>query len=225
MVPLCFTGGTLLAQVPVPPPKVEPGLEEAVNWKWSVVAPAKPEWGLPLPEELQPKTPAAPGTNPAATPGAAEPRPTSYEVQKGDAIVKIARRFQMTPEQLKQFNELKSDRIIIGQVLRIPTAGELLAMKPPPPPPDPKAEADAAEKVKQQAEKSAETPAPPQVLTYEQMVLETVLLQVFLDREMFSPGAIDGKSGPTFEKVTQIYQQTHPDVADPAKLKAKALPR
>jgi lipoprotein-anchoring transpeptidase ErfK/SrfK len=40
---------------------------------------------------------------------------------------------------------------------------------------------------------------------------------------MFSPGAIDGKSGPTFQKVSQIYQETHPDASNPAQLKTKAL--
>ena len=39
---------------------------------------------------------------------------------------------------------------------------------------------------------------------------------------MFSPGMIDGKSGATFLKICEIYQRTHPDAADPARLKAKA---
>lgn len=201
-----------------------------MNWKWNVVAPAKPEWGMPLPEELQPKpapAPAAPGTTPAPESSAPpEARPTSYAVQKGDAIIKIARRFHMTPEQLKQFNELKDDRIVIGQVLRIPTPAEILQMPPPAPPPKAQVVEDKESEKEKAKAKESEKPkeaASGEPQTYEQMVLEIVLLQVFLDREMFSPGAIDGKSGPSFEKVTKLYQQIHPDLADPVKLKEKAL--
>ncbi|RYD49804.1 MAG: hypothetical protein EOP83_24735, partial [Verrucomicrobiaceae bacterium] len=82
IAPLWLTCGVLLAQVspnPIAPakpsaPKVEPGLEEAVNWKWSVVPSATSAWGMPLPEELVPK-PTTPGSEPGtANPGAAEPR-------------------------------------------------------------------------------------------------------------------------------------------------------
>ena len=54
------------------------------------------------------------------------------------------------------------------------------------------------------------------------MELENVRLQVFLDREMFSPGVIDGKSGAAFLKTSEVYQLTHPDAANPGLLKAKA---
>jgi LysM repeat protein/lipoprotein-anchoring transpeptidase ErfK/SrfK len=203
--------GSLIAQTDAPPkaapPKIEPGLEEAVNWKWSVVPSATKQWGMPLPEELTPKAP----DSPAAPPGTGA-RPTTYEVQKGDAIIKIARKFSMTAAQLKQFNELKTDRIIIGQVLRIPTPGELLAMEPPPPPPEAERDKEGSEVSELEME-----PTSP-----EQLELETVLLQVFLDREMFSSGAIDGNSGPVFQKVRKLYEETHPGTAGVA-LKAKAL--
>lgn len=52
--------------------------------------------------------------------------------------------------------------------------------------------------------------------------LENVRLQVFLDREMFSPGMIDGKVGATLARICEIYQRMHPDAADSSKLKAKA---
>ncbi len=235
MAPLWLTCGGLFAQVspnptapPKPaPPKIEPGLEEAVNWKWSVAPSATSAWGMPLPEELAPRPGAGPGS---AAPGAMEPRPTTYEVKKGDALVKIARKFFMTVDQLKQFNGLKDDRIIIGQILRIPTPEEILKLAPPPPPPPPP-EAKSKPKSKAGAKKGKgkgddDKPANPleaEPTTYEELVRETVLIQVFLDREMFSPGAIDGKSGPTFQKVSQIYQETHPDAGDRAQLKAKAL--
>lgn len=208
--------GVMRAQsppVPAAPSKVEPGLEEAVNWKWKVAAPANPEWGMPIPEALRPKENAAPAAKPVEAPVA---RPATYEVQKGDALIKIARKFNMTPDQLKQFNELKDDRIVIGQSLRIPTAGELLAMPPPVAPAKPANPKDGQPG-------KPEAPRVPEIFSYEQLELETVLLQVFLDREFFSAGAIDGRGGPNLDRVSRIYQETHPDAADPDRLKAKAL--
>ena len=94
--------GCLFSQTVVNPSatssKIEPGLELAVNWKWWVAPPEKMEWGMPLPEALVPKTPGSPEPDkPAAM------RPETYEVKKGDAIIKIARKFEMTAWQLKQF--------------------------------------------------------------------------------------------------------------------------
>jgi LysM repeat protein/lipoprotein-anchoring transpeptidase ErfK/SrfK len=223
VAPLGFACGSLFAQLPPalpppvpPPPRIEPGLEEAVGWKWSIAPPETQAWGLPLPEALAPKDGGSPGAAPAPV---ADARPATHEVQKGDVIIKIARKYHMTPWQLKQFNGLKDDRIVIGQVLKIPTAAELLEMPPPPPPPEPA--------LKRGAGKPAEE-KPVNVLegepkTYEQLVMGTVLLQVFLDREMFSPGPIDGKSGPTFQQASALYQQAHADASDAAGLKAKAL--
>ena len=187
--------------------KTEPGFEQAVAWKWWVAPAEIKEWGMPLPEALRPKSPGA--MEPAAA-----PRPETYEVKKGDALIKIARNFAMTPAQLKQFNELKDDRIKIGQVLRIPTLEQLLTLIPPPPPP----------KAEVVGKKEPDKPAEPDFDTdlETRMELENVRLQVFLDRENFSPGMIDGKPGPTFEKASAIYQQTHPDAANPSLLNAKA---
>ncbi|MEI6676385.1 MAG: LysM peptidoglycan-binding domain-containing protein [Verrucomicrobiota bacterium] len=208
---LGLTCGGLFAQTVVKPvsapSKIEPGLELAVNWKWWVAPAQKQDWGMPLPEALMPKLP---GTASPAT-----QRPETYEVKKGDALAKIARKFGMTAAQLKQFNALQDDLIHIGQVLRIPKPEQVLAMAPPPPEPN----KEVAGK------KNADKPAG--ALEYDpgaeaRLELENVLLQVFLDREMFAPGAIDGKSNATFQKIRQIYQNTHDDAADPGLLKAKA---
>lgn len=187
--------------------KTEPGLEAAVDWKWWVVPAETKQWGMPLPDALRPKLPGE-----AAPPAA--PRPESYEVQKGDALIKIARRFDMTVPQLKQFNELKDDRIKIGQVLRIPTREQLLTLIPPPPPPK------AEEVGKKEPEKSPEPDFDADLVARQE--LENVRLQVFLDREQFSPGMIDGTSGPALEKISAIYQQAHPDAASSDQLRIKA---
>ena len=219
--PLVVTGwfacGSLYAQtVPQPlpgPSKVEPGLELAVNWKWWVVPPENKEWGMPLPDALVPKMPGS--STPEVT--STEVRPETYEVMKGDAIIKIAKKFDMTTWQLKQFNELKDDRIRVGQLLRIPTPGQLLTMVPPPPP-EPKKEVVG----KKKTEKPKREPEPVVDPGESQLQLDNVRLQVFLDREMFSPGVIDGNSGATFLKICEVYQKTHADAANPGLLKMKA---
>jgi hypothetical protein len=197
--------------------QTEPGLETAVNWKWWVSPADTKEWGMPLPEELKPKLPGASSLEPAK---ATAVRPETYEVKKGDALIKIAKKFDMTPAQLKQFNELPDDRIRIGQILRIPSLNELLTMvPPPPPPPDPSKEVAG----KSGSEKSKPEPEPVVDFGGEaQLELDNVRLQVFLDREMFSPGPIDGKSGATFVKICEIYQKMHEDAISPGMLKAKA---
>ena len=135
------------AALPVPsaPTRaVEPGLETAVDWKWWVVPSEGDNWGLPS-EEVRPAvitstpppgSPGTPGPSPGAAPAApAAPRPAEYEVQKGDALALIAKRFGMTTAQLKAHNGLTSDVIRIGQKLKLPTEEEVKAMAPPPPPP------------------------------------------------------------------------------------------
>jgi LysM repeat protein len=48
-------------------------------------------------------------------------KPSSYQVKAGDSLEKIARKYQVSVEQLKQENHLSSDRIVIGQELAIPS--------------------------------------------------------------------------------------------------------
>lgn len=45
---------------------------------------------------------------------------STYKVQSGDRLEKIARRHHTTVKKLKQVNGLKNDRIYIGQTLKIP---------------------------------------------------------------------------------------------------------
>lgn len=45
-----------------------------------------------------------------------------YSVEKGDTLIRIARRNGITLQALREANELRSDRILIGQKLKIPVA-------------------------------------------------------------------------------------------------------
>jgi hypothetical protein len=115
----------------------------------------------------------------------------------------------MSVLQLKVFNGLTTDTIRIGQILKIPTLEEIKALMPPPEP-EPKAVEKGAPKVEKKAV----------VLTRE---MENVLFQVFLDRENFPTGPIDGNPGPSFEKALQLYRSVHDDVPSLDLLQKKAL--
>lgn len=175
--------------------RVEPGLEEAVNWKWRV-APSSPGHWLPaLPEPTPEPEVAAPTPAPAA-------EPVYYEVKRGDALAIIARKYGLAPIHLKTFNGLTSDLIRIGDQLKIPTKEEARAIAPLPEPP---------KKAASSKKKGEETG-----LTDE--MRETAALQTFLDRRQFSAGPIDGLRGPGFEKVFHLFVLSYPDAADPVKL-------
>ncbi len=176
---------------------VEPGLEDAVNWKWRV-APSEPsQWISALPE---------PAPEPEASlsaPPAPAAEPVYYEVKRGDALAIIARKYGLSPVHIKTFNGLSSDLIRIGDLLKIPTREEARAIAPLPEPP---------KKAAANKKKGAGEPG----ITDE--LLRTAALQAFLDRRQFSAGPIDGLRGPTFEKVLHLFVLGHPDAADPVKL-------
>jgi len=204
------TLATALAQtrppgaLPQAPSGVEPGLEEAVKWKWRVIPSDEKFWGLELPEP-PPQAP-LPGT-PLAT--APRDPSTSYEVKKGDALVLIGKKFGLSVAQLKAANGLKDDMIRIGQVLKLPTLEECIALGLPPEPPTPR--------VAPGGKKGASA-----VHHEVQLDQEVLLLQVFLDRENFSAGPIDGKSSLEFQKLVYLYQSQQGDSGDTALLTAKA---
>ncbi len=204
--------GSAFAQTrpPVTPPKaasgVEPGLEEAVKWKWKVIPSDEKFWGLELPE---PPPPAPDQATPLTAPQ--RDSSTSYEVKKGDALVLIGKKFGLTVAQLKAANGLKDDMIRIGQVLKLPTLEECIALGLPPEPPTPRVVPGAKKGSTAEANHDA------------QLDQEVFLLQVFLDRENFSSGPIDGKTSLEFQKLVYLYQSHHGDSADTALLTAKAL--
>ena len=75
----------------------------------------------------------AASTRPSAPPGT-----TLYKVQPGDTLSKIAARFKTTVQAIRQANNLRTDRIIAGASLRIPSGTTTDGQSPAPvPSPDP----------------------------------------------------------------------------------------
>jgi len=171
---------------------VEPGLSDAVNWNWRV-APSVPDRRI-IPEPvLTPK--------PTATP---VPQGVTYEVQRGDALAIIARKYGMTAHHLKVYNGLTTDLIQIGQLVKIPSIPEAQAIAPLPKP--------------KSSEKKFLVGGNRPVTEDE---LRNAAVQVFLDRQNFSSGPIDGKRSPTFEKVLYFYRLAHPEISEPGALPEK----
>ncbi len=202
---LCGAGDLPAQTAPPPASGVEHGLEDAVKWKWRVVPSDAKDWGLELPEP----PPAAPLDAPAPVPLSGDAG-NSYEVKKGDALVLIGKKFQRTVAQIKAANGLTTDRIRVGQLLKIPTVAECIALGLPPELP--------VQKSRPKSGTSGGVPDPAQ-----QIDQATFLLQIFLDRENFSAGAINGKSSLDFQKLVYLFQTQHAELGDTELLKAKAL--
>jgi LysM repeat protein len=92
---------------------------------------------LQIGQKLQ--IPAAPGTaaEPAVTPGALEMGHSGeqvYTVKSGDTLTKIANQFGTTIKALRSANNLETDKIKVGQKLKIPPTGSSPAPAPSPAP-------------------------------------------------------------------------------------------
>ncbi len=178
---------------------VEPGLERAVKWKWNVAPPTSAAWGLPPREVpvLQQRS-----SSQAANPAAAASDQNIYTVKKGDVLVHIAKRLQLTVAQLKEFNALETDFLQIGQQLSIPTPEEKRLLKSTPKP----------------TASAASTPQPSDIAKS-----EVFLLRVFLDNQGFGTGPISDVPDSIFGKVLYLYQTArgetldHPTVVQRAK--------
>jgi LysM repeat protein len=107
---------------------VEPGLQRAVQWKWSVTPWDNYRWGLDPREVPVAETPD--GQSAATVPA----QPSIHIVKKGDYLVRVAKRYGLTTAQLKEFNGLEKDFVRLGQELRIPNAAERLLLKSTPKP-------------------------------------------------------------------------------------------
>ncbi|WP_052144754.1 cell wall-binding repeat-containing protein [Halalkalibacter okhensis] len=69
--------------------------------------------------------PAPAPSEPSAPPTPPQPEATTqfYTVRSGDTLWSIANRFNTTPDRLRQLNNLSSDQIHVGQVLKVPGSG------------------------------------------------------------------------------------------------------
>ena len=180
MIFFTIASHALIAKPPAAP-RIEPGLEHAVKWKWSVQANEDGDWGLPVHDipMLQPEsTTTHPHPNP--TP------PSTYEVKKGDVLVRIAKKFKVSAADLKAHNQLTSDLIHIGQILQIPPPQERRATKATP-------------------SKGTDVPAHPPSA-------DIMAQRVFLDRQGFSTGPISDTPTADFHRILQLYQSEHGEV-------------
>ncbi|MEO6848496.1 MAG: LysM peptidoglycan-binding domain-containing protein [Chthoniobacterales bacterium] len=196
---------------------VEPGLEKAVYWKWKVEPSDKKDWGLPIEEATGLPSAPANGTTYANStfpaPQALANTSNTYEVKRGDALIIIARKFKMTVDQLKVFNGLTNNKIIVGQVLKIPTPVEIAML--------PKAPAPAPLPQKHKKDKVAADSQAPKANPENDMERENVALQIFLDRQQFSVGPIKGKPDAALVLILQRYQSVHEELKDIETLKKK----
>jgi len=202
---------------------VQPGLEAAVKWKWSVLPSEEKDWGFPLVDPVPP--PVTTSTNGAtaekkdpSAPAGTSIAPGNYEVKRGDALAIIARKSGVPVKQLKLFNALEKDVIRIGQILKIPTPAEMIALAPPTPAASTPGQspAPAPKKGRKSPEKA---PPEPEI----DSVAEATLIQVFLDRENFSSGPIEGTEGGFVHTVSGLYRTVHPDLQTPEAFRAKAV--
>lgn len=60
-------------------------------------------------------------TPPTTTPSPTTPSQTTYTVKKGDSLYAISKRYNTTVDELKQLNNLTTNNLSIGQILKLPT--------------------------------------------------------------------------------------------------------
>ena len=116
---------------PAPLKRIEPGLEEAVQWEWKVTPSDEKDSGLPVSHS---DSSADPDANHQGSP-AREPA-HFVRGKKGRCPCADRKKIQSSRWlRFEAFNGLKGDMIRAGQTLKIPTLVEVSAMAPPTPPP------------------------------------------------------------------------------------------
>lgn len=224
--------GLIMGQVETVKPAtlvIEPGLDQAVKWPWKVEPSAAEAWGLSVEVPVvdpagKPSEPAMPkkegGAAPATKIAPKGPPAVMLEhvVVKGDSLTVIARTNGVTVDQLRIFNELKSDRIVIGQVVKVPGENDIKAMIDA----AVAAEKEAVKDTSKAKPKKAPTPvqevAPVLIATKPHRALppaawgaaSLVLIQSFLDRQGFTIGPIDGTAGPVYDAAYKAFEKAHP---------------
>ncbi|MDB6005591.1 MAG: hypothetical protein JWR15_2578 [Prosthecobacter sp.] len=234
---------TLLAQAEtIKPaiPGIEPGLEQAVKWQWKAEPSEAAAWGIPIEAAPDPAAaePTAPGTPSAAPKTAAAtkiipkgPPATMLEhvVVKGESLTAIGRANGVTVAQLKTFNEMKNDLIVVGQVVKVPGEKDVQAMNAAAAAAAAAAQAAAEAAAKEAPKKaapekakkapaSAQETAPVLIATKPHRALppsawaasQLVLIQAFLDRQGFTIGPIDGTAGPVYDAAYKAFEKAQP---------------
>lgn len=215
------------AQIKTSFQRIQPGYENAVQWRWTVTPPTEAIWAVPNFKPAPEKQRAPEKSRP--DPKAAKPKPVApaqpdlsklnpdgtYTVQRGDSITSISRKFGLPAESLKGANALTSDIIRVGQSLGIPLPKEAGASK---------------SDIDNSGLKAATTesrPAPPPPPMSSDPTTEAIRLQVYLDRQQFPAGPIDGRPGTTFDVFQELYRlsRTNPPSREEfAEQALKALP-
>ncbi|WP_166647084.1 LysM peptidoglycan-binding domain-containing protein [Prosthecobacter fusiformis] len=218
---LCMTAipviGQSLAQA-----TVEPGMEQAVKWRWAPEPSNPAAWGLSLEMQPEPSSMANSTHGVAGKASVSAPNPQGppektleYVVQKGDSLSLIGRRHGVTVAQIKEFNRMKRDIIVIDQKLRIPSIADIQAMAPVPKPapkpkvaqkPETKAESVKTKEVAAETKSRLKRPLPSAASS----VARVVLMQAYLDRKGFSAGPIDGTDGPLYDAALRSYEAAYP---------------
>lgn len=127
---LAAVAAALVAAIqPCAAARVEPGMEQAVKWKWSVDDGGGSTWGLPGRSVPVVRTAPSDPTPPA---GYLSQGPV-HTVRAGDSLYRIARKHKISVAQLMEFNGMDSHLINIGDRIRIPTSADLPKLKSTPP--------------------------------------------------------------------------------------------
>lgn len=105
-----------VAAEPAPAPEpAKPAEEPAAE---AAPAPDAPKAAEAPPAEAAPEPPKPPAETPApAAPGA--DRPTYHEIKPGDTLTQLSARYGVSIKDLKEWNKLDGDKILLGQKLRV----------------------------------------------------------------------------------------------------------
>lgn len=135
-----------------PPPRQTAAATSPPRSTSATAAPPKP--APPAPSSAPPEKPSPPPSAPTAV-------VTSYRIQPGDNLGRIAKRYGVTVEQLKQWNGLTSDTIQAGKTLRVRPPDHMAQATPPPPNPEEPQPAPATETAPPPPEPPPEPATPP----------------------------------------------------------------
>ena len=169
---------------------VEPGLETAVSWKWKVIPPPTGAWGI---ADREVPIPTIRSQHPHA-------RQATHVVRQGEVLINIARLHKLTTAELKEYNNLDSDFIRIGQRLRIPNAAERMTLR---------------------STRKSTAPNPTQQAAGP-LNSEVYVLRLFLESHGYSTGPIRDTPDEVFGKVLHRYQTASGNFIDHQEIVSRA---